>query len=87
MTFHIPIDPPETARTQGRPDEADQPWLCSFCGLVRIPEGGCPRGRGREQDCRDCGARISTAPKDLAAIAKGATKRRDSRALIEAGLL
>jgi hypothetical protein len=67
-------------------DEAAPTWICSFCGLLRVYEGGRPLGPSDRNDCRECGARLATSPEDWTAIAQHEAGRRRSRMLIDANL-
>lgn len=94
MTALIQIDPGASARAKAPIDglapsfaeEAELAWLCSFCGLLRIYEGGCPGGRG-QNECRECGGRLAANPEDPAAVAKCDKRRRGVGALVDADLL
>ena len=84
------FDPRTAARTTipadrlARPiaDEAARAWLCSFCGLLRVYEGGRPYGLGDRNDCRECGGRLAARPEDRAAIARCDTRRGSVRDFI-----
>ena len=67
-------------------DEAARTRLCSFCGLLRVYEGGCAFGQGDRNDCQECGGRLAAAPEDWAAIAKCDARRGSVGALIERDL-
>jgi hypothetical protein len=60
--------------------------LCSFCGLVRILDGGRPLEIAGQNRCGECGARLSISPEDPAAIVGRAAKCRDAHTSIDAGL-
>ena len=94
MSGPTQFDPRAAARTAtpadclARPiaDEAANTWICSFCGLLRVYEGGRPLGHGERNDCRECGGRLAAMTEDWAAIAKGETRRGSVRTLIERDL-
>jgi hypothetical protein len=67
-------------------DEAASTWICSFCGLLRVYEGGRPLGDGDRNDCRECGGRLAATPEDWVAIAACDTRRGSVGALIERDL-
>jgi predicted RNA-binding Zn-ribbon protein involved in translation (DUF1610 family) len=67
-------------------DEAAPTWVCSFCGLLRVYEGGRPRGVSDRNDCRECGARLAAPPEDWTAIAQHEAGRQSVRMLIDANL-
>jgi len=64
-------------------DEAAQTWVCLFCGLLRVYEGGRPLGHLGGNDCQDCGGRLAAMPEAWAAIVKCDTRRASVRLLIE----
>lgn len=68
-------------------DEAAATWICSFCGLLRVYEGGRPLGLSDRNDCRECGARLAASPEDWTAITQHEAGRQRSRMLIDANLL
>jgi hypothetical protein len=88
------IDSRTAARTDARAhglaqpiaEEAEITWPCSFCGLLRIYEGGRPLGQGHHNDCRECGGRLAINPEDRAAIAKCGARRGSVGALIDKDL-
>jgi hypothetical protein len=67
-------------------DQAAHTWVCSFCGLLRVYEGGRPAGPSDRNDCRECGARLAASPEDWTAIARHDAGRQRSRMLIDANL-
>ena len=88
------IDPRAAVRTAApadslaRPiaDEAANTWICSFCGLLRVYEGGRPLGPSDRNDCRECGGRLAASPEDWTAIAQHQAGRQRSRMLIDENL-
>jgi hypothetical protein len=89
------IDPRAAVRTTASADSLARPiadetaptWICSFCGLLRVYEGGRPLGLSDRNDCRECGARLAAPPEDWTAIAQHETARQRNRMLIDANLL
>ena len=67
-------------------DEAARTLICSFCGLLRVYEGGRPLGLSDRNDCRECGARLAASPEDWTAIAQHEAGRQRSRTLIDENL-
>jgi hypothetical protein len=45
-------------------------WLCAFCGMLRIWEGGRPKIADHCEWCAICGSLVVGAPKDQEAVAK-----------------
>ena len=94
MSGPTQFDPRAAARTAtpadslARPiaDEAGKTWICSFCGLLRVYEGGRPLGHGDRNECRECGGLLAAMPEDWAAIAKCHTSRGGVRTLTEIDL-
>jgi hypothetical protein len=72
------------ARPNG--DEAARTWICSFCGLLRVYEGGRPLGLSDRNECHECGGRLAASPEDWTAIAQHEAGRQRSRVLIDANL-
>jgi hypothetical protein len=64
-------------------DEAAPTWICSFCGLLRVYEGGRPLGPSDRSDCRECGARRAASSEDWMAITQHDARRRSVRMLID----
>ena len=95
MSGPAPIDPsaaaPATLRADGllRPivDESRSTWICSFCGLLRVYEGGRPAGQSDRNDCRECGARLADSPEDWMVIARHEAGRRRAGILVDGHLL
>jgi hypothetical protein len=67
-------------------DEAARTWVCSFCGLLRVYEGGRPLGPSDRNDCRECGGRLAASPEDWTAIAQHEVGRQRGRMLIDENL-
>jgi hypothetical protein len=86
MSAPTRIDPRAAAPTQAPADETALTRLCSFCGLIRVFEGGRPPGFGPYNDCRECGGRLAIMPEDWAAVAKCAPERKSVRASIDRDL-
>jgi hypothetical protein len=94
MSGSTQFDPRAAVRTAAPADsparpiagEAANTWICSFCGLLRVYEGGRPLGHGDRSDCRECGGRLAAMPEDWAAIAKCDTRRGSFRSLVEIDL-
>ena len=88
------IDPRASVRTAPPADSLARPiaevaastWLCSFCGLLRVYEGGRPLGSSDRNDCRECGGRLAASPEDWTAIAQHEAGRQRRRMLIDANL-
>ena len=91
MSGSAHIDPGDTtiaAASLARPiaSETEATWICSFCGLLRVYEGGRPLGLSDRNDCRECGGRLAASPEDWTAIAQHEAGRQRSRLLIDANL-
>jgi hypothetical protein len=67
-------------------DETARTWICSFCGLLRVYEGGRPLGLSDRNECRECGGRLAPSPEDWTAIAQHDAGRRSVRMLIDKNL-
>jgi hypothetical protein len=63
--------------------EAAPTWICSFCGLLRVYEGGRPLGLSDRNDCRECGGRLAASPEDWTALVQHEAGRQRSRMLID----
>jgi hypothetical protein len=81
-----PTTMPAESLTRPIADEAAPTWICSFCGLLRVYEGGRPLGLSDRNDCRECGARLAASPEDWTAISQHEAGRPRSRMLIDESL-
>jgi hypothetical protein len=64
-------------------EEATPTWVCNFCSLLRVYEGGRPLGLSDRNDCRECGARLAASPEDWTAIAQHEAGHQHVRMLID----